>query len=502
MACTGLSAIGLCALTILMGTVSGHRSDDGIRSPRRVRVVSRFGPLVAVLAALAAGSCADSSLPPLPEINLSSFAPAVREQIAKAAASAADSPRDPMRVGELGRLLYAYGQHGAAATCFERSARLDGDSFEWPYLLGVARTDMGLLEEALEALNIASRIRPASTAAAIRRSDLLEQAGDASSAIEILLDAQQTSRDIPGVHYRLGRLYAPTDPVKAIDHLRTALAEEPEYREALYALATSLRSIGEEEEANVQMALYAKADSTQRRHYPDPVLDAMASVRGGSAQEAFERARALQDEGDADGARAVYLEVLEIDPDYVQAHVNLIAVLGELGVVDLAENHFQKAVALNPSISEAYYNVGLLRNRAGDHDGAIKAYEEAVRLNPQNADALTNLGAALDVLGRNKDAELRLREALRHSPAHPFANYHLGRRLAEAGHYRQALPYLEAAIKTATHGTPLHAFLLALVHRELGNHAQAQQYAAQARDGARSIGNAVLMQRIAAAFGP
>ena len=96
-----------------------------------------------------------------------------------------------------------------------------------------------------------------------------------------------------------------------------------------------------------------------------PLIDAMDSIRARSAQETFNHGHALQARGDFEGAMAAYTDVLDIDPGYAQAHVNLVAIHGELGNYEQAAAHYEHSVKLAPSIAEAHYNYGVSRHFGG-----------------------------------------------------------------------------------------------------------------------------------------
>ncbi len=481
--------------------------------PPRARIAGQPGRwsltrriLVAVsLAAVAAAAVwiwPAGSLPPLPEPVLDGFAGLVQKQLESALEAAASAPRDARAVGALGRALYAYGQYEAAGQCFERCLGLEPDGFEWAYLLGLARSDLGQFDAASAAFARAVSVRPDDLPTAIRRADLLERSGESAGSRSILEAALHNAPRSPAVRYRLARLDAAEDPAAAAEDLRAALAVEPDYREALYALAGVYRSLGRHADADRQLALYEQADPSPRRHYSDPVLDALDEIRAGSVQEAFNDGRAFQQGGDLQMAITSYAAALEIDPNYVQAHVNLVAVHGELGNHEQAALHYRRSVELDPSIAEAHYNYGVSRHFAEDFDGAAEAFEKALAINPLNADAHSNLGASLDAIGRHADAGRQYLRALEHNPSHPMANFHVGRRLAEAGKYRQALPYLERAVGTDSEGTPLHAFVLALVYRELGQSDRSREYGRLALLHARERGASALEARITAELDP
>lgn len=458
-----------------------------------------------VRAAAAAGcglaiACSGAVPPPLPEPKLEAMSPPVRMQVRPAWTDASARPDDPDAVGALGRALYAYGGIEAAAECFERSRALDRKAFEWAYLLGVAYADLGRSAEAQAAFREAAALRPDDLPTTLRLADLLERSGDAAGARTLLEGALERSAAGAAVHFRLGRLTLAEAPAASVEHLERALAIEPDYREALYALANAYRAEGRAEDAEDRLAQYRRTEPNPRRHYADPLVDAMDEIRAQGVQQTFDDALALQARGDLSGALDLYRDVLEMDPGHAQAHVNLIAVHGDLGNPALAKQHYGRAVELNPSIAEAHYNYGVSLHYAGDHQGAADAFSAALAINPQNADAHGNLGTALDSLGRQAEALRHFRLALEHNPSHPMAHFYLGKRLADRGRYREALPHLEAAVRTETVATALHAFALALVHREMGQAGEALRFARMAADRARGQRHQDLLARIVAAF--
>lgn len=452
-------------------------------------------------AAILQCACSDSSLPPVPDPVLDGFALPVREQIRSATERARAEPGSAEVVGAFGKVLYAYGQNQAAAACFERCRLLEPQQFDWTYLLAVTRSDLGQTDAALAAFEAAAAMRPNDLPTAVRSADLLELSGERSAAAAALQQALQLAPDSAAVHYRLGRLASGQADGRAIGHFEAALAVEPDYREAIYALAQELRLAGRQAEAEEQLERYESSPAALRRHYEDPLIDAMDTVRSASAQQVFNDARALQDGGDLEGALALYVSALEIDPNYAQAHVNLIVVYGQLNRHDEVARHYERAVSLNPSIAEAHYNYGVSRHLAADYSGAAAAFRKALAINPQDANAHNNLANALENGRQDAEAARHYRLAIEHDPSHPQANYHLGRRLAERGRYRDALPLLHKALERDNPGAPLQAYLLAVVYRELADPDRARQYARLALEKARAGGHGEVAARVASDFG-
>ena len=433
--------------------------------------------------------------PEVPAPSREAFSPAVREQFQPILDKARGQSDDPAAVGEWGRMLYAYRLYQPAEQAFFRARALAPESFEWTYFLGVTLADQGKFPEAEQSLRSALELRPDNLPSAVRLADLLEQTGDQEQALEILTG-------LPGsaaVRYRLGRLYAATDAAKAKDHLLKALQLEPDYREALNQLASVYTSLGLVDEARKQIELFEQADPTEFRHYEDPLLDELVALKARDAKTLYDEGLAFQRAGDAPQALSRYNSVLEGDPKHAQAHVGLIAVYGMMADATTALKHFELAVAINPNISEAHYNLGLIRYHEQDYEAAVGLFTKALEITPTDPEALGNLAVSLELLGRGGEAERRLHKALESDPLNAAANFHLGRRLAERRRYREALPFLAKA--TARQKTAAPSFVLALVHKQLGNPDLARRHGAEALEHARSSGQEELASQISAQLG-
>lgn len=471
----------------------------GAHRPARLARPALGGVLLAV-AFLAAACGSSTPVPPLPVPTLDDYSPAVKDQLRSVLDRAAADPGNAALAGAWGRALYAYGLYEAAEQSFARARALAPKSFEWAYLLGVVRSDRGRFPEAEEALRAAAAIRPDDLPTSLRLADLLEKSGDEQQALRILEAVRQRAPAAAAVYYRLGRLYAPRDRAQASVYLEQALGIEPDYREARYLLANTYTLEGRSDDAKKQLELFEQTDTTPRRHYQDPLLDALVELKTGDARTLYEDALAQQQAGNLRRALELYESTLEVDAAHLQAHVSLIAVHGMLSNFEQAVVHFNRAVALNPDTLEAYYNLGLVRHSAGDPAAAAAAFSKALEINPADAQTHANLGVVLEQLGRGAEAENHFRIALQNDPAAPTANFHLGRRFVERGRAREALPYLEKALAGASEQSAVHAFL-ALAYRRLGNREQARSHGMLALQQARANGQTELAEQIASELG-
>ena len=105
-------------------------------------------------------------------------------------------------------------------------------------------------------------------------------------------------------------------------------------------------------------------------------------------------------------ARQLYQRLLQLDPDHVDAHVNLGRLLHEDAAPAAAESHYRRALDLDPEHETAAFNLGVALEDLGRFRDAIEAYQRALELDPQNADAHFNLAGLYERRGE-KAAALR-----------------------------------------------------------------------------------------------
>ncbi len=137
-------------------------------------------------------------------------------------------------------------------------------------------------------------------------------------------------------------------------------------------------------------------------------------------------ALALEMEADAEGraeAIAAYQHALEKKPDWLEARLNLGALLYEQGAVEEAARQFQRAVELAPGSAVARFNLASVLDELGRLAEARQHLREAVRLDPRFADAHYNLAVASEKLGLPEEARQHWRLYLQLEPASPWAAY-------------------------------------------------------------------------------
>jgi tetratricopeptide (TPR) repeat protein len=136
---------------------------------------------------------------------------------------------------------------------------------------------------------------------------------------------------------------------------------------------------------------------------------AVANPRG--AQDRFLAAVHAEETGEKQRAIVLYEAILDIDPEYAAAYINLGTIYFHLRQYGRAEELYRRATEADPSYVLAFFDLGNVLDELERMDESIAAYRQAVALAPRYADAHYNLALAYERKG------LR-RQALRHWQAY------------------------------------------------------------------------------------
>jgi excisionase family DNA binding protein len=124
---------------------------------------------------------------------------------------------------------------------------------------------------------------------------------------------------------------------------------------------------------------------------------------GERARVEFELGLDLEDEDPAAACDA-YGRALELDPDLVEAYVNLGRLAHEAGRHAEAVHLYHLALERSPEDALIHFNLALALEDARGPAPAVAHYERALALDPEFADAHYNLAGLCERLGRGADA--------------------------------------------------------------------------------------------------
>jgi tetratricopeptide (TPR) repeat protein len=452
-----------------------------------------------MLAALFAWSCA-SSVPPVPTLSVEGIDPEVREAILTARSQAVAQPKNGQASGRLGMVLEANALFPPAALAYQRAIRLEPKEFAWPYYLALTLQQLSRMEEAVDTVSAALRIRPDYIPAVLKRGELLFKLGrfqESRATLESLLAQDPKSA---AALYALARVrYAQEDLSSAEDFYRRACEAYPTFGAAYYGLAVAGKRLGHDAESakNFELAERYKGDSPPA---DDPLLNQMLGLATGPLNRILQ-AQQLVRQGEFQEASRLFREVLKRDPndlDGLYGLLNLfyLAPPANRPSVEEVEAYYARARQIAPQNPELYLFYGSALIRQNKYDGAVTALNKAIELKPDYADAHLFLGGILEQANHPDQAMVHYRLALAAQPSFRPAQLQLGRMLVNLGRDREAIPELLPALQVDDADTPMVMLFLAQAYANSGDLPKAREYLKQARTRVQKTGPPDLLERI------
>ena len=198
------------------------------------------------------------------------------------------------------------------------------------------------------------------------------------------------------------------DAARAIETLRAAVRERPDFTVAYDRLAFMLRGSGRVADAVALLDEAARAGHADR-----PLLRSLGAM--------------LRDAGDLKRSAAVLEPLVRDDPSDVQAADALGQTYARMGRRAQAREMFERVLAVSPNTAATWNNLGALllsENRAAD---AVDAFSKALTINPDLATAYNGLGVAYARLGQTERAVEQWKKALALRPDYADARDNLER---------------------------------------------------------------------------
>jgi arylsulfatase A-like enzyme/Flp pilus assembly protein TadD len=128
------------------------------------------------------------------------------------------------------------------------------------------------------------------------------------------------------------------------------------------------------------------------------------------------RAHALRMQGDREGARLEYRELLERHPEEASGWAALGALDSQDGLSEDAARAFRRAAELEPDVGDHHYALGRALEAAGRIEEALRSYERTRALEPARTEAVNAKALLLASVGRTREAVTALRSAVERHP--------------------------------------------------------------------------------------
>lgn len=240
-------------------------------------------------------------------------------------------------------------------------------------------------------------------------SKVAQSAGKLTTAIALLQEVAQSTRDFPLAELLLGDCLAQAGHKQDAERTyRALLSRRPEIWKARLNLGRIYSEQGRFEEAAAEYREYVQAN-------PE------------AATAHFELAQALTQLKEFEEAIETYREAIRIAPEFTAASLELGRLLLQLQRPKEAQRCFEAALAHDPRSIDVLAHLMMVLAQTGQNEEAIRQGRQLVALDPKSFDARFNLGVLLIAQASYADGMAQLREAQRLRPDDPRPGLQMAR---------------------------------------------------------------------------
>lgn len=156
---------------------------------------------------------------------------------------------------------------------------------------------------------------------------------------------------------------------------------------------------------------------------PSPLRGPGQPTGAENVQNLFLAAVQAEEAGDKNRAIALYEQILERDPRYAAAYINLGTIYFHLRRYSRAEELYRRATETDPGYVLAFFDLGNVLDELERPEESIRAYQQAVALSPRYADAHYNLALAYERKGESRSALRHWQAYVRLDRSGPWADH-------------------------------------------------------------------------------
>ncbi len=151
--------------------------------------------------------------------------------------------------------------------------------------------------------------------------------------------------------------------------------------------------------------------------------------------------------GKFEEAEIHYKKVIELKPDYAEVYINLSNLNKNFGKFHEAEKNIKKAIEIKPNFEEAYYCLGIIKQKLNRIEEAQVCFRKAIELKADYAEAYDSLGLTLYELHKLEEAEFSFKKAIEIKPQFINAQYNFSTLLYKIGRIDEAMDILKKTLQ-------------------------------------------------------
>ncbi|MHB8256708.1 MAG: tetratricopeptide repeat protein [Acidiferrobacterales bacterium] len=378
---------------------------------------------------------------------------------------------EPMNVAahyNLGVALQSRSLTEESAQSYRQVLRIQPDNALALANLGLALRELGKPEEAMMCCQQASKLQPALVEVHNTLGLLLKDQGRIEEAAEYFRQAIALRPEYAEAHFNLALCHqAREDPVSAEACFRRAIELRPGYAEAHGCLGSLLVAAGKLDDAVISfrraIELNPESAENQRglgialafqRKWDQAVSQFRLALKlkpdSADAYVSLGNALLGWDQGPRHGkeAEACFLQALRCKPDDPEIHLNLAAMLVDMGRDEEAEAYYRRVLELDPDHSAGIAGLAMLFERKGNFDAGLALVQPLIDAGTNDTQAMLSYAALLRNQDRRAEAVTLLEKVLQQSldtKRRVDVHFALGKLYDELrqydnafGHYRQA----------------------------------------------------------------
>jgi DNA-binding winged helix-turn-helix (wHTH) protein/tetratricopeptide (TPR) repeat protein len=371
-----------------------------------------------------------------------------------------------------------------------RYSKLDDDALAAGKALGVDAVVDGSIQQRGSRMRVTVRLLRTSDSRPIWTNQLDEDARDLFAVQDLVAErvarafvpalpparaqlSRRITNDLEAYHlYLKGRYWLDSDPARAEEFFRRAIARDPRFAAAWAAIADSWLFRGRYETSSPREKLDKAREAAMKAVALDPEL---ADGHAALAQVYADR------DWDWQRAEREYRRALELNPNSDVAHAQFAYLLLFRRDFDGALEHTRRAMEIDPLSPVWAILHGDVLDCAGRHEEAIHDFEETLRVHPGLVPALLHLGLAYTNAGKPEIGIAKLEEALAIRPGSTVLLGIEAFAQARAGHRDKALAIVHGIERRAERES-VSPQNLALAWTALGDHDRAFHWLERAYD--------------------
>ncbi len=337
-----------------------------------------------------------------------------------------------------GACLLNAGRYDDASHEFMQAEKLGSTDRSLPAYLAACLLGRGNMDAAADQFGRITTTDPADTANRIRQAITLGSAGNAAEAIESLRSALADNAECAELHFQLGTLLAAMERFEEAElRFTQAISIDRDHVQAMTSLALCCAARRSPSEALTHL----QKAQLLRPHDAHIGLLLAQAAKAVEQQGLSVRVRAAvsadHDADDRHGIRELS-EIIEAEPDFVDAFLSIRAPEVDEGVFALLLETLRVALERQPEHAELHYHCGRVLDRLGRRADAIDENERAVELDPSFTRALIELAKLYSATDRTADATTRLEQAVHAGAEYADVYYLLGNLYRDQGEVSRA----------------------------------------------------------------